>query len=155
MTSRPFKIGDRILLDEQFADVKEINLIYTRMVTTDNVSVSIPNQKLLQTEIENYSKDSLVRRRFSVTAGYDEDPERVKKALVEAASNVEGVLASPEPYVWITDFQSYAMEYTLYTYINDVKNIQRIDASVRAAIFESCRRHGIDISTPTMIRSVE
>jgi small-conductance mechanosensitive channel len=155
MTSRPFKIGDRILLDEQFADVKEINLIYTRMVTTDNVSVSIPNQKLLQTEIENYGKNSLVRRRFSVTAGYDEDPERVKKALVEAASNVEGVLASLETHVWITDFQSYAMEYTLYTYINDVKNIQRIDASVRAAIFESCRRHGIDISTPTMIRSVE
>ena len=155
MTSRPFRIGDRVLLDGQFADVEEINLIYTRMVTTDNVSVSIPNQKLLQTEIENYGKDSLLRRQFSVTAGYDEDPVRVKQALLESASDVEGVLASPEPYVWITDFQSYAVEYTLYIYIKDAKSILRIDASVRAAIFESCRRHGIDISTPTIIRSVE
>jgi len=155
MTSRPFRIGDRILLDGQFADVEEINLIYTRMVTADNVSVSIPNQKLLQTEIENYGKDSLVRRRFSVTAGYEEDPVRVKQALLEAAGDLEGVLASPEPHVWMTDFQSYAVEYTLYVYIKDARNILRIDASVRAAIFESCRRNGIDLITPTIIRSVE
>lgn len=155
MTSRPFKIGDRVFFDSKFADVDEIDLIYTKMVTPDNVVISIPNQKLLQTEIENYGKDNVVRRRFSITAGYDEDPERVRQALLEALGGMEGVLSSPEPYVWMTDFQSFAMEYTLFVYIDNPQKIQMIDASVRAAIFESCRRHGIDISTPTIIRSVE
>jgi len=155
MTSRPFKIGDRVFFDSKFADVDEIDLIYTKMVTPDNVVISIPNQKLLQTEIENYGRDNVVRRRFSITVGYEEDPERVRQALLEVPGGVDSVLSSPEPYVWMTDFQSYAMEYTLFVYINDPQKIQMIDASVRAGIFESCRRHGIDLSTPTMIRSVE
>ena len=154
MTSRPFKIGDRVFLDGSFADVEEIDLIYTKMVTPDNVVISIPNQMLLQTEIENYGRDKLVRRRFSITAGYDEDPEKVRQALLEAPGAVEGVLSSPEPHVWMTDFQNFAMEYTLFVYVDNPQKIQLIDASVRAAIFESCRRHGIDISTPTIIRSV-
>ena len=155
MTSRPFKIGDRVFFDSKFADIDEINLIYTRMVTPDNVVISVPNQKLLQTEVENYGKDNVVRRRFSITAGYEEDPERVRQALLEAPGAVDGVLSSPEPYVWMTDFQNFAMEYTLFIYIDNPQKIQMIDASVREAIFESCRLNGIDISTPTLIRSVE
>jgi len=50
----------------------------------------------------------------------------------------------------MTDFQNFAMEYTLFVYIDNLQKIQMIDALVRAAIFESCRRHGIDISTPTI-----
>ncbi len=155
MTSRPFKIGDRVLFDGKFADVEEIDLIYTKMVTPDNVVISIPNQKLLQTEIENYGRDNVVRRRFSITAGYDEDPEKVKQALLEASIGLEGVLGSPEPHVWMTDFESFAMEYTLFVYIDNPQKILMIDASVRAAIFESCLRHGIDLSTPSLIRSVK
>ena len=155
MTSRPFKIGDRVFFDGKFADVDEIDLIYTKMVTPDNVVISIPNQKLLQTEIENYGRDNVVRRRFSITVGYEEDPERVRQALQEVPGGVDGVLSSPEPYVWMTDFQSYATEYTLLVYIDNPQKIQMIDASVRAAIFEACRRHEIDISTPIIIRSIK
>lgn len=154
MTSRPFKIGDRVLFDGKFADVEEIDIIYTKIVTPDNVVISIPNQKLLQTEIENYGKNNVVRRRFSITAGYEEAPERVRQALLEAPEAVEGVLSFPEPYVWMTDFQSFAMEYTLYVYIDNPQKIQMIDAAMRAAILDRCRSHNIDISTPTLFRSL-
>ena len=90
-----------------------------------------------------------------MTVGYEEDPEKVRRVLLEASEAVEGILSSQEPYVWMTDFQNFAMEYTLFVFIDNPQKIQMIDASVRAAIFESCRRHGIDISTPTIIRSVE
>jgi len=155
MTSRPIKIGDRVLFDNMFADIEEIDLIYTKMVTPDNVVISIPNQKLLQVEIKNYGRDNVVRRQFPITAGYDENSDRVKQALLEASRAVENILKSPEPYVWLTDFQRFAVEYTLYVYIDNPQMIQLIDSSVRTAIFESCQRHGIDISTPSMITSVE
>jgi len=155
MVSRPFRIGDRISFDGRFADVEAIDLIFTKIRTTDNVTISIPNQKLLQTEIEDYGKDRVVRRRHAVTAGYDEPPERVEAALLEAAGGVEGILKDPRPYVWITEFQSFAIEYTLFVFINDLKSILRIDSDVRRAVFDSCQRHGIDLSTPSMIRSVK
>jgi len=59
MTSRPFKVGDRIVFNGQLADVEAIELIYTKMRTLDNVLVSIPNQELLKAEIDNYGKNSI------------------------------------------------------------------------------------------------
>lgn len=154
MISRPFNVGDRVLFDGMFADVEDIDLIYTRMRTTDNVRISIPNQKLLQNEVENYGKESTVRRRHSITAGYEEDFEKVEAALLEAASQVEKVLKEPKPYVWITEFQNFSVEYTLHVFISDIKYIQEIDSDVRNSIHESCKRNGIDISTPSIIRSI-
>ena len=154
MTSRPFKIGDRLLWKGKFVDVQEINLIYTKMTTPDNTVISIPNQMLLETEIEDYGKDNTIRRRYTITAGFDEDPEKVRKALLEAAATVEGILADPPPHVWTTELQNFAVEYTLFAHIDDPKSILRIDAAVNASILESCWSHGIDLTTPNLIRSV-
>jgi small conductance mechanosensitive channel len=155
MTSRPFRIGDRILFNDKFADVEEINIIYTKILTPDNVTISIPNQMLLQTEIENYGKKNVIRRHFPITAGYEEDPEKVKKALLESLRVVEDYLISPDPYVWLTDFQSFAVEYTLYVHINNPQKIQLIDSLIRAAIFESFQQYNIDLRTPSMFKSLD
>jgi len=155
MTSRPFKIGDRIFFNGQFADVVAIDLIYTRMKTLDNVLVSVPNQELLRSEIDNYGKKTTVRRKCSITAGYELEAEQVETALLEAASKVEGVLKDPKPYVWMTNFGDFAVEYTLYVFINQIKRLQEIDANLKRTILETCRLHKIDISTPRLIRRIE
>ncbi len=49
MVSRPFKIRDRLFFQEQYVVVEDIDLIYTRMRTLDNVVISVPNQILLET----------------------------------------------------------------------------------------------------------
>lgn len=155
MVSRPFKIGDRIFFDGRFADVEAIDLIYTKMRTTDDIIISIPNQKLILTEVEEYGKERTVRRRHKVTVGYEEASEKVEAALLEAAGQVGGVLSYPVPFVWITEFQNFAVEYTLFVYISDLKSILQIDSAVRKAIFEACERHGIDLSTPALLRSMK
>ncbi len=155
MTSRPFKIGDRIFFNGQFADVIAIDLIYTKLKTLDNVLVSIPNQELLKSEIDNYGKKRVVRRSCSITAGYELNAEQVETALLEAVNNVKAVLKNPKPYVWITDFKSFAVEYTLYVFVDEIKRLRGIDASLKRAVLETCRRHKIDISTPTLLRSVD
>jgi len=155
MTSRPFKIGDRIFFNGQFADVVAIDLIFTRMKTLDNVLVSVPNQQLLQTEIDNYGKKTIVRRSCSITAGYELSAEQVEKALLEAASKCKGVLDEPKPYVWITNFGDFAVEYNLYVFVNQIKRLPEIDANVKRTVFETCKSHEIDISTPRIIRRVE
>ncbi len=154
MTSRPFKIGDRIFFNGQFADVEAIDLIYTRMKTLDNVLVSLPNQELLRSEIDNYGKKTIVRRSCSITAGYELSSERVQKALLEAASKVEEVLKTPESYVWITRFGDFAVEYTLYIFINKIRRLPEIDANLKKTVLEKCKKYKIDISTPRLVQSV-
>jgi len=158
MTSRPFKVGDRIFFNGQFADVKAIELIYTKMVTLDNVLVSIPNQELLKAEIDNYGKKSVVRRGCSITPGYEVASEQVETALLTAANRLvelKDALKEPKAYVWVTKFGNYAVEYTLYVFIQDIKRLPEIDSNLKRTVLETCKQHGIDISTPTIIRSVK
>ena len=152
MTSRPFEVGDRIFLNEQFADVVAIDLIYTKMLTLDNVLVSVPNQELLKVEIDNYGKKKVVRRHCTVTLGFEYGSLDVEKALLEAASKVKRVLKEPKPYVWITKFQNYAVEYNLYVFINDIKRLPEIDAELHRKVLETCKEHRIDISTPLLLK---
>jgi small-conductance mechanosensitive channel len=62
------------------------------------------------------------------------------------------VLKVPEPYVRITDFRDYAVEYALYVFIREVKIMREIDADLRDNVFETCRRYEIDLSTPSLLK---
>ena len=155
MTSRPFKVGDRIFFNGQFADVVSIELIYTKMITLDNVLVSIPNQELLKAEIDNFGKKRVIRRHVAVTPGFEYDSQEVEKALLAAAEKVPRVLKDPKPYVWVTNFKDYAPEYTLYVFISDIKGLPEIDAELYRTVLETCKEHKIDISTPLLLRQIQ
>jgi len=154
MISKPFKIGDRILFNKQFADVVAIDLIYTRMKTLDNVMISVPNQQLLTSEIDNFGKKNTVRRSCSVTVGFEIPSELVEKALLEAASEVEGALKEPKPYVWVTGILNFSVEYTLYVFISQIKMLPTIDSHLKRTVLDVCRKHEIDLATPSLIQSV-
>jgi small-conductance mechanosensitive channel len=155
MISRPFGVGDRIYFKNQFLDVEGIEVIYTKMRTLDNVIISIPNQELLKSEIENYGKKTTIRRQITVTPGYNYSSQEVKKVLLEASEQVQPILKIPPPYVRITKFLDYAVEYTLYVYINNVKRIREIDSELYETVLETCNKHKIDISTPLLLQQIK
>lgn len=154
MTSRPFNVGDRIFFNGQFADVVAVDLIYTKMLTLDNVIVSVPNQELLKVEIDNFGKKRVIRRHCTVTPGFEYNSADVENALLEAAGKVQRVLNEPKPYIWITKFQNYAVEYTLYFFIRDIKGLPEIDAELHRQVLETCKEHKIDISTPLILKQI-
>ena len=155
MISKPFKVGDRIYFNGRFSDVISIDIIYTKLRTLDLVYVSVPNQELLKSEIEDFGIKNIIRRSVTITAGYEHKSPYVKKALLEAAGKVEKVLKAPEPLVFITDFQNYAVQYKLYYFLREVKRMPWIDDEVREAVFETCSGYGIDLSTPILSKKTE
>jgi len=154
MVSRPFEVGDRVMYMDKLADVIDIKLVYTVLKDIDGVIISIPNQKLLKNEIQNYGKDRILRREVFMTADYEVDPRMVEKALLEAAEKFQNILKYPAPRVDLYDFQDYAIKYRLLVYINNSKIIPRFNHDLRKAVFFSCKEFKIDISTPTLIMSL-
>jgi small-conductance mechanosensitive channel len=154
MTSKPFEVGDRIFFNDQFADVVAVDVIYTKMLTLDNVLVSVPNQELLKSEIDNFGKKKVVRRHCTITPGFEYGSEEVEQTLLEAAGKVQGVLKEPKPYVWITKFQNYAVEYNLYVFISDIRRLQEIDADLHREVLRACKTRKIDISTPLLLKQL-
>jgi small conductance mechanosensitive channel len=155
MVSRPFKIRDRLFFQDQYVTVEDIDLIYTRMRTLDNVVISVPNQLILETVIANQSVYNLVRRKIVVTVDYSEKPDRIRGILLSSIKGIEEIVEEPEPYVWVTDFPNFALEYTLFYYIGDTQMVQMIDSKVREAVLNGFTANGIDMSTPNLIRSLK
>ena len=111
--SHPFGIGDFIESDGVCGTVEEIALTRTKLVTPDGLTVLLPNKTLSASKLTNYT--SLGRRRvcWKVSASYDAPTETVKAACLAALSGVEKTLSDPAPSVYLTDYGSSAIEYSV------------------------------------------
>ena len=114
LSSRPFLIDDFIEAEGVSGTVEEIGLNHTKLLTPDGQMVMMPNRMLSSSKVTNYT--TLGRRRVvrKVTASYDAPTETVKAACRAALSRTPGVLADPEPKVWLTDYGASSIEYTVY-----------------------------------------
>lgn len=113
LSSHPFNIGDEIEVSGTVGVVREITLNHTRIETFDGQFVMQPNKELSSSRIINYT--AMGRRRVvrKVTASYDAPTETVKAACLEAVAATPGVLADPAPAVYLTDYGSSAIEYSV------------------------------------------
>ncbi|TXT62042.1 MAG: conserved membrane protein of unknown function [Promethearchaeota archaeon] len=149
--SKPFQVGDRIFFMEKIADVVDIKLIYTVLEDIDGVRISIPNQKLLKTEIQNFKQHKILRREIFMTAGFDVDPRLVEKAALETAERFTNVLKYPQPRVDLYEFLDNTIQYRLIVFINNSKIIPKFDFQLRKAIYYAFEDYKIDMRTPILI----
>jgi len=149
--SKPFKVGDRIYFLKRIADVVDIKLIYTILEDIDGVQISVPNQKLLQNEVQNYGVNKILRRQIFVTAGYDVDIDRVESTLLETAKSFPNILKFPQPRVDVYEFLDNAIKYRLIVFINNSKLIPKLDFQLKKALFNSLTEAGIDLRTPVLL----
>ncbi|MET0017400.1 mechanosensitive ion channel domain-containing protein [Oscillibacter sp.] len=114
LSSHPFGIGDFIESDGVSGTVEEITLNHTKLVTPEGLTVLIPNRTISSGKLTNYT--ALGRRRIcrKITASYDAPTETVKAACLLALERTPGKLADPAPTVYLTDYQSSAIEYSIY-----------------------------------------
>ena len=111
---KPIKIGDRVELTQVEGNVVEINLRSTIIKTNDNVRYIVPNSEFISKTVINWShKDPRVRRRIKVGVSYKEDPEEVKKLLLEVADEEPMVLKEPGADVLFKSFGDNALIFEL------------------------------------------
>ena len=152
LSSRPFKIGDRIKTeqsDESVGDVIEISLLYTKIKTVRNELVTIPNQTLLQNQIVNYSGMDLLATSVEISVTYQNNRKVVESLLIDSAKNTEGIISeNPAPYVLIKRFDNYAAVYELRAYTNRANEFLRIQSEIRKNVYDSFQKYGIDLTVP-------
>ena len=113
LTSHPFNIGDDIEVADTVGTVREITLNHTKIETPDGQFVMQPNKELSSSRIINYT--AMGRRRVvrTVTASYDAPTETVKAACLAAVAATPNVLPEPAPVVYLTEYGSSAIEYSV------------------------------------------
>jgi small-conductance mechanosensitive channel len=151
LSSRPFKIGDRIRPssnDELMGDVIEISILYTKLKTIRNELVTVPNQMLLQQQIINYSGLDILAFSIEVSLTYMHNRQRIEKLLLEAAEKAEEIIREPRPVVLLNRFDTYAAVYELRAYTNKPNEFLKIQSDLRKNVYDIFQMHGIDLTVP-------
>ena len=93
----PFKEGDYVEIGSVAGSIKEIKLMHTVLTTPDNRQVMLPNSQVFAASIINYSVNDTRRMDLPVSIDYSENPEKVRKMLLEVAQKHPLVLDEPAP----------------------------------------------------------
>ena len=89
---KPFKAGDFINAQGISGTVMEVNITATKILTTDNRVVILPNGALSNGTIDNYSARPLRRVDWNVSVAYGSDAEGCRQAILELLAADKRVL---------------------------------------------------------------
>ena len=148
---RPFKIGDRIKIDNVTGDIIEKTLLVTRVRTIKNEVITIPNSSVLTENTTNYSieaKDKGLVVHTTVTIGYDVPWPKVHQVLIEAASRTDMIMDEPKPYVLQTSLEDFYVAYQINAYTREASKQALIYSSLHQNIQDACNESDIEILSP-------
>ncbi len=100
----PLKKGDTVGIGEVVGKVEAISIMYTQLKTFEGKLVFIPNHKVMNDKVVNYTANPRRRVDIDFFIPYDQDLERVKGAVMEVLAADERVRDKPAPRVVIARF---------------------------------------------------
>jgi MscS family membrane protein len=90
---KPYRVGERVKIMGHDGLIESIGLRSTKIRLLTGHLTSIPNEKMVVTDVENIGRRPYIRRDFNLTLPYDTPPEQITCAL----DMLRGILAVPEP----------------------------------------------------------
>jgi small-conductance mechanosensitive channel len=148
---RPFKMGDRVKIADTMGDVIEKSLLITRIRTTKNVNITIPNSMVLASHIINYSssaQDLGLILNTQVTIGYDTPWKKVHELLINAAKKTESILKNPAPFVLQISLNDFTITYEINAYTQDSNSMANLYSRLHENIQNEFNEAGVEILSP-------
>jgi small-conductance mechanosensitive channel len=150
LLDQPYRVGDYIILDSgERGEVAEIGLRSTRIVTRDDVQVSIPNSVITNTKVINESApEPRFRVRIKVGVAYGTDVDQVEEVLLSVAGDNPLVVTKPEPRVRFRTFGDSSLDFELLCWAHRPHDKGRITHQLNRAIYKAFDQAGIVIPFP-------
>ncbi len=148
MADAPYKIGDFVVLqDGMRGEIRNIGLRSTRILTRDDVEVTIPNSIMGNTAVINETggPHEKYRIRIKVSVAYGTDIDIARKCLLDIASRSTFSCDFPEPRVRLRNFGASGLEYELLCWINEPVLKGRAIDDINCAVYKAFQIEGIEI----------
>jgi len=149
---RPFKVGDRVKINDAVGEVIEIRVLVTRLRSLKNEEIVIPNTSILSGEVINYStlaeQQGLILH-TAVGIGYETPWRQVEAMLKLAADRTEGLVKQPEPFVLRKGLGDFAVTHELNAYCSNPAGMALIYSALHDSILDVFNEYGVAIMTPS------
>lgn len=147
----PYKNGDYIILDSgERGLVTDIGLRSTRILTRDDVEITVPNGIIGNGKIINEAggPPSQHRIRIGVGVAYGSDIDEVINVLEAVAVEHAEVLDSPEPRVRFRNFGDSSLDFEVLGWIADPADGGRVRHELNCAVYKALHNNSIEIPFP-------
>jgi small-conductance mechanosensitive channel len=150
LAERPITIGDRVEVAGVTGQVQKIRARSTVVVTNDNITTIVPNQKFIDSPVTNWTYgDPKVRFRIPIGVAYGSDVEKVRETLIAAAEEDPHTLEDPAPSVFFVEFGDSSLNFELVAWSDEMSNRpRRYRSDLNFAINKKLREAGIEIPFP-------
>lgn len=152
---RPFEVGDRIEVwnaptgSATWGDVIDIGLRATKIKTTDNIVIIIPNNEIMLRDIINYTIISeKIRVRINIGIAYDANIKTAKDIILEVADATEWVAKDPPPKVVVKNFGESSVDLQLRVWINDARKRMDTISDITDKVKHAFDEKGVEIPYP-------
>lgn len=158
-TFQPYRIGDRLQLMGEYGKVTDINLRHTTIETWDNRRIIIPNNKMDEEIIDNYTiGDPAILGTLEMGISYDSNVDRAREIMQEQTlmhpdffdyQKHKDMLSSDEKIVVrMIDMSDSAIVLKLYFWAYDYPTYIKMQADIREKVKKQFDKEGIEIPFP-------
>ena len=151
LADAPYKVGDFVNLDSgERGRVTDIGLRSTRLLTRDDIEVTVPNAVIAASTIINESGGPWEKERVRVKVGvaYGSDVDQVREVLMDIAHGNEHVLSDPEPRVRMRALGESSLDFELLGWIDKPVLRGRVLDALYVAVYKRFQQEGIEIPFP-------
>jgi len=148
LADSPYKIGDYVVLEGgERGKVTHIGIRSTRILTRDDVEVTIPNAIIGNTRVINESGGPYEKYRIRVPVGvaYGSDIDQVRSVLMQVAKDEEQVCDDPEPRVRFRRFGNSSLDFELLCWVYNPEFRGRVIDALNTNIYKQFMKEGIEI----------
>lgn len=111
LLSKPFKLGDYVLIGDTEGTIKQIGLTHTQINTLDNKLVFVPNGEVSSGKVTNFTAEEKRMVELTFSASYDAPIDDVYRALQDLMDQIPGYLKEPPPRINVNGYGNSSIEY--------------------------------------------
>jgi small conductance mechanosensitive channel len=148
---KPIKIGDFIEAQGVSGTVKEIEIFTTKLNTTDNKEIIIPNGALSNGNIVNYSTEATRRVDFTFGVGYDSDIKKTKEVISGVINSHPLILKDPPTAVNLSELADSSINFFTRGWVKK-EDYWTVKFDVLEQTKEALDAAGIDIPYPHSVQ---
>lgn len=146
---RSVEVGDILEVDDMVGRVKRIGVRTSLVESLNNITVIVPNSKLVGEKVINWSHfQNRVRYKVNIGVAYGSDTQLVKKLLLEVAIAHPKVMKRPGPFVRFADFGDSALDFELFFWSKEMAAIDDVKSDMRFEIDRLFREEKVEIPFP-------
>ncbi|MHC5352604.1 mechanosensitive ion channel family protein [Myroides sp. LJL115] len=148
---KTLNVGDVIQINNEVARVRSISLRCTIVETRNRKNIVIPNRKLIDDVVYNWTHmDPVIRAKIEVGVYIGTDPELVKAVLLSCVDSNPKVLKNPKSLVFLHDFSESTVRFYLYYFIDRAFENDRIASDIRYEIDRKFKLNNIPLPVPVI-----